>query len=269
MSSMEIQWSLVLFTALTGTAGWLLASVAVAELTGCLRKAALPAVAAAVALLVLGGLASVTHLSHPERMLEALNHPTSGIFVEAVLVGVTIVLAVIYAVMAQRKASEAAAKTVAVAAAVVGVALSFMAGASYMMEAHANWNTVLLPLGYLGTVIPAGIALFLLIAAFCKAGDELGPFPLLLAGGGVVAAVLAAADTAVSGGPDAVLLGWVLAVVVGGIVPAVAGFALKRTPVQVKALAGVALVCALAGAIAFRADMWTAAQFISNYFSPL
>ena len=266
---MEIQWSLVIFTALTGTAGWLLASVAVAELTGVLKKAVFPAGAVAVVLLAVGGLASVTHLSHPERMLEALNHPTSGIFVEAVLLGVAAVLAVVYLVMLKRSASSTAAKVLAVLAAVVGVALSFMAGASYMMAAHANWNTVLLPLGYLGTTIPAGIALFLLISAFTSAGEDLGVFPRLLVAGGIAAAVLAAADTVAKGGPDALLLGWVLAVVVGGVVPAVVGIALDKKPAQLTALAGVAMVCALVGAVAFRADMWTAAQFIHNFFSPL
>ena len=266
---MEIQWPLILFTFFNCLAGGIFLMQGILTLSGKGKAMQLASCVSAIVALAVGGLASVTHLSHPERMLEALNHPTSGIFVEAVLVGVTAVLALAFAAMRRRGSSETATRVVAVAAAAFGVALSFMAGASYMMEAHANWNTVLLPLGYLGTVIPAGIALYLLIASLAKAGDELGPFPVLLAAGGVVAAVLAAADTAVSGGPDALVLGWVLAVAVGGIVPAAAGFALKRKPAQVTALAGVAALCALAGAVAFRADMWTAAQFICNYFSPL
>ena len=266
---MEIQWSLVIFTALSGTAGWLLAAVAYAEFAGGLKKSVFPATLTALVLLIVGGLASVTHLSHPERMLEALNHPTSGIFIEAVLLGITAALAIVLMVLIKREASPTARKVIAVLAAVVGVALSYEAGASYMMEAHANWNTMLLPLGYLATAIPAGISLFILIAGFCDEEDQLGVLPVALIAGGVIAAVVAAIGTVSKGGPDALLLGWILSVCVGGVLPAVFGVILAKKPSTARAVAAVVVVCALVGAIAFRADMWTAAQFVHNFFSPL
>ena len=69
--------------------------------------------------------------------------------------------------------------------------------------------------------------------------------------------------------PDALLLGWILSVCVGGVLPAVFGVILAKKPSTARAVAAVVVVCALVGAIAFRADMWTAAQFVHNFFSPL
>ena len=266
---MAIQWSLVIFTALTGTAGWMLACVAAAEFAGKLRKTAFPAGLAALVLLAVGGCASVTHLSHPERMLEALNHPTSGIFTEAVLVGVAAVLVIVFLVLVKREGSAGARKAFAVLAAAVGVVLSFAAGASYMMAARETWNTVLLPFGYLATAIPAGVACYLVVAAACKETDDLGAFPTYLLAGGIIAAVGAAAYVAVSNGPDAVLLGWVGAVVVGGIGSAACGWFLGKKPEAASTMAIVALACALVGAIAYRCYMWTVATSVDNFFSPL
>lgn len=62
---MEIQWSLVLFTALTGMGGCMFACVAADEFLGRAKAAAFPAAVAALVIAVAGGLASVTHLSHP------------------------------------------------------------------------------------------------------------------------------------------------------------------------------------------------------------
>ena len=84
---MDIQWSLVLFTALTGMGGWLFFFICLNVFVRKTDKGAFAGTATALALTVVGGLASVTHLSHPDRMLGALQHPTSGIFTEALLVG--------------------------------------------------------------------------------------------------------------------------------------------------------------------------------------
>ena len=162
---MEIQWSLVLFTALTGLAGWLFVCVAVDEFLGRAKKASFPAAVVSIVVAIVGGLASVTHLSHPDRIMGALSHPTSGIFVEAVLIGCLIVCVAVYLVLLKREAGVGARKAVAVVGAVFGVLLSFMAGESYLMSARPNWNTQLLPLGYLLTVAPAGIAAYLTVVA--------------------------------------------------------------------------------------------------------
>lgn len=72
---MDIQWSLVIFTVLTGLGGWLFFFVGLNVLLGKTDKGAFAGTVAALALAIVGGCASVTHLSHPDRMLVALQHP--------------------------------------------------------------------------------------------------------------------------------------------------------------------------------------------------
>jgi len=265
---MAIQWSLVLFTALTGIAGWMLVSIAIAEVKGIQKNVAFLATVIALVLLIVGGLASVTHLSHPERMLAALNHPTSGIFVEAALVGITSVFTIIYLVLLKRDSSASARKVMIILAAVFGALLSFMAGYSYMMGARQSWNTVLLPLGYLATAIPGGIAAYMAVC-LVKGDKDLDIFPKVLLIGGIIAAVGAAAYTAYVGGADVVVLGWILAVLLGGVLPAVLGGAIIKKPETALGMAGLALCCALIGSVAYRCMMWVSMSTIDNFFSPL
>ncbi len=106
---MEIQWSLVLFTVLTGGAGWALGCVAVDEFTQKAKNDTnFIAAIVAIVLAAVGGIASVTHLSHPENMLAALSHPTSGIFTEELLVGLTAVFALVYVILLKRGAAASA-----------------------------------------------------------------------------------------------------------------------------------------------------------------
>ncbi|MDU6010874.1 MAG: DmsC/YnfH family molybdoenzyme membrane anchor subunit [Slackia sp.] len=101
---MEIQWSLVIFSSLVGMAGWMLAASAFDEVKGVNEKARPAAAAISLALLVVGGLASVTHLSHPTRVMGALSHPTSDIFYEALLTGLAAICIVVYLVLVRRDA---------------------------------------------------------------------------------------------------------------------------------------------------------------------
>lgn len=266
---MEIQWSLVLFTALTGMAGWTLACVAVDEFAGKTRQTNTVACVVAAALAAVGGIASVTHLSHPENMLAALSHPTSGIFTEAVLVGLAILCAAVYVILAVRQGSAGVRKAFAVLAAVFGVALSFMAGASYMMDSQLMWNTFALPLGYCGTAIPVGVALYLVIAAFCKE-EDLGLYAKLLVISAVVAAVTAALYGCLSGTAAAEpAVVWGLCVVVGAVVPAVCGAVMVKKPELTLPLAVVALVGAFVGAVAYRCLMWMVSVVVNNFFGML
>ena len=89
---MEIQWALVMFTVVSGAGAWLFASSMIAALAG---RGELPTKLESIVAFVLvavGGCLSVLHLKHVDRILEALNHPTSGIFVEAAMIGVLCVL---------------------------------------------------------------------------------------------------------------------------------------------------------------------------------
>lgn len=181
---MEIQWSLVLFTALTGMGGCMFACVAADEFLGRAKAAAFPAAVAALVVAVVGGLASVTHLSHPGRIMGALSHPTSGIFTEALLVGCLCVCVAVYLVLVKRGAGASARKAIAVIGAVFGVLLSFMAGESYLMEARPNWCSQLLPLGYLLTAVPEGIAAYLVVVAAKAKDADVAPYGRALLVGG-------------------------------------------------------------------------------------
>ena len=125
---MDIQWSLVLFTALTGMGGWLFFFICLNVFVRKTDKGAFAGTATALALTVVGGLASVTHLSHPDRMLGALQHPTSGIFTEALLVGLLAIVMIAFLVMLRRGIDGGALKAVAVVGMALGALMSFMAG---------------------------------------------------------------------------------------------------------------------------------------------
>lgn len=156
---MSIQWSLVLFTLLTGAGGCLFAFIGLNEIVRWSKKDTFAAGIASLALVAVGGLASVTHLSHPDRIMNALSHPTSGIFTEAVLVGIVAVLVVLYLVCIRRGAASAA-KVFGAIGGIFGLLLSFMAGYSYIMEAQPAWATILLPLGYLLSALAMGAGLW-------------------------------------------------------------------------------------------------------------
>ena len=252
---MEIQWSLVLFTALTGMGGCMFACVAADEFLGRAKAAAFPAAVAALVIAVVGGLASVTHLSHPDRIMGALSHPTSGIFTEALLVGCLCVCVVVYLVLVKREAAAGARKAVAVIGAVFGVLLSFMAGESYLMEARPNWCSQLLPLGYL------------LTAAAKAKGADVAPYGRALLVGGVLAAVGAAAYVLWAGPADGVQWALLVVAVLGaGAVPAACGALLGKKPESLMAMAAGSLACAFVGAVSYRCIMWLITVPIANLF---
>lgn len=267
---METQWSLVLFTALTGAAGWTLGCVALDEFLGRTRRDTnFVAAIAAIILAAVGGIASVTHLSHPENMLAALNHPTSGIFTEALLVGLTALFALVYLVMLKREMGAGARRLFAVLAAVAGIVLAFAAGASYMMPAQLLWNTPLLPLAYGGTAMPLGVAIYLVIA-LAKHEDNIRDFLMLLLVGGAVAAITGLFYGMATGvAATEPLLVWGLVVVVGGVAPALCGLFARKLPDNALVLAVVAAAASFIGCVALRCTMWTVSQVVNNFFGML
>ena len=107
---MEIQWSLVLFTALSGAGAWLVACAGLDAFKGLAKKTVVPAVVTGIVLIIVGGIASATHLSHVDRIMAVLAHPAPGIFLEAVLLGIDVVVAVAFLVLYRRGASEGVLK---------------------------------------------------------------------------------------------------------------------------------------------------------------
>ena len=258
---------MVLFTALTGLAGWLFVALAASEISGKYAPARRVSAVLGLVVLVVGGFASVLHLSHPENILGALEHPSSGIFVEAALVGITALFAIAYLVLCFRDSSASARKTTAVLAGVAGGLLSFMAGASYMMGSIPLWNTPLLPLGYLATALAMGFSAFLAVVSFtCKEEDvaSFGKIALVAAIAGVVMpAVYALVFPAVA----QLATSWVAAMVLAGAVAAVscALAAWKRA----KAFAVLALALAVLSGVAFRCAMWVSMDPVVAFFNAL
>lgn len=252
---MSIQWSLVVFTALTGLAGWLYACVALDEFVGKTRQTAFKASLVALITAVVGGLASVTHLAHPEHMLSVFNHPTEGIFLEAVLVGLMCLCGIVYLILVKRESSGGARKAFAAGAGILGIVLSFAAGMSYMMDSIPAWNTFLLPLGYLGSVVPGGVAAYLVMAASQREDETaLAFYGKALLGAGIVATVCSAFYLWVATQSQAGI--GVCAVLVGGVLPALCGLLVMRKPSQAMRYAVIALVGAFIGAMGLRCAMW-------------
>ena len=110
---MTIQWSLVLFTVLSGCGAGLFARTAPDEFRGgAAPKVRLPACAVAVALLVVGGIASATHLSHVDRRWRCwliLWRASSW----KLCCGLLVACIAVYALLVKREVSSGAAKQLA------------------------------------------------------------------------------------------------------------------------------------------------------------
>ena len=270
---MEIQWSLVAFTTITAAAGWLAACTAAAEFMGKAKKASFVAAVAVLVLGAVGGLASVTHLSHVENIMGAFGHPTSGIFTEALLTVLLCAFAFIYALLVKREAGAGARKAAVVLLGIVGIILSFSVGMSYMMASRPSWNTPLLPVGYLGTAIPLGVAVYMAIARELCPQEDLSVFGKGMLVGGVLAAITAlafglSAGDAASGGAAMAMIA--LCLIFDGVAPIVVGLKLSKPEATGNgsefSVILAALVCTVVGASCFRILMWLAATPIADIF---
>lgn len=268
---MEIQWALVLFTVISGAGAWLFAFSMLGNL---LKKDELPSKLETIVsfvLLVVGGCASVFHLSHVDRILEALNHPTSGIFIEAALIGVCCVILAIYFIMLLRGTSKSAMTVVGVIGMIMCVIFSYECGASYMMDARPAWNTIATPLAYFGTACAAGAGLNMLLKGAQKRPAEAvsiaGMFGIV---GGALGLVLAGAFFLVAGtslteSTNGAIM-WAAVTIVTAIVLIACGAMLRAKPESVLALGAVALVVGVVAAMAMRVAMWLIGTPFMDFF---
>lgn len=268
---MEAQWSLVLFTVISGAGAWLFAT----SMAGALAKrGSLPSKVesiVAIVLLAVGGVASVTHLKHVDRIFEALNHPTSGIFVEAAMIGVLIVLIAVYLVMLVRGAKESGLKVVGTVAGVVGIVFTVACGSSYMMEARQAWMTFALPLSYATTAAAAGAGVNMLLSALEGADEKARSFAgLLEAVLSAVAVVCCIAFFVYASGwmADAMegTVAWIAVTFVALIVSLACGVLSWKKPSLAKTAGVVALVAGVASAIAMRVAMWLIGTPVLDFF---
>lgn len=268
---MAAQWSLILFTVISGAGAWLFAFAMIQALA---KKGALPTKAETITsavLLAVGGIASATHLKHIDRIFEALNHPTSGIFVEAALIGVLIALMVVYFILLVRKSNEGAIKAVGVITAIVAIVFPFMCGYSYMMEARQAWMTIALPLAYWGTAAAAGAGLNIMMKAYAKADDSAISFAgILTVIAGVIAIVTSAAFFMYAAGwlegADGSTMAWIVTTIVAGAVSLAGGaWAWKQTSAGMPA-GVVACAAGVVSAIAMRLAMWLVGTPLLDFF---
>lgn len=271
---MEIQWTLVLFTMLGGTgAGLFLFAVLGHQFVknGIDNTTLTIASVVGLVLLIAGGIASVFHLHHAERILEALNHPTTGIFLEALTLGILVVIVLVFLLVMRRTDGQGAAlKIIGAIGMICSVVFMFVVGQSYMLHARPTWDTVLLPLSYLVTAATTGAAFYLFLLKLRKQAAD----TVVLAGRcllitGLVAVVVVIAFGMVSGtatGDQAVIF-WGLVIAVGLVIPAGCGLFAQLSPDKAMTVGLVALFATPIGCIAFRCFMWIVGASILNLFA--
>lgn len=280
---MEVQWPLLIFSIALGITSGMFIFLGIGELKGKFKEIRFTGALIALVCLAVGGCISVLHMGHPERAVHLLGNLGSGLSKELFATAAMGIVAIAYVVLA-RKDYPGASKVLGVLGGILGLILSPIAGASYLIAARPAWDSVTLPLMYLG----AGLALgFTLAAALVllkgKAAEE-GGFALKLALAGVIimaVAVIAyviwiaiapyqapsrSIERLVSG--DLALMFWAGAVVIGIVAPVVltALACVKATKgeggsgiANPKALSGylfASFACTAIGAVAIRMIMY-------------
>ena len=231
---MEIQWPLLIFSVLLGVTSGSFVFLAVGELRGKFREVRFTGALIAFICLAVGGCVSVLHMGHPERATHLLGNLGSGLSKELFVVAIMGIVALVYLILA-KKDYPGVSKVFGILGGVIGLVLPFVAGASYLIAARPAWDSVALPLMFLGAGLALGMTLMAgLVLLRGKATDE-GGFALKLALAGVVImAVTAVAyvvwiaiepyqapsrsiERLISG--DMALMFWTGVVVIGIVVP--------------------------------------------------
>ncbi len=150
---MEVQWTLVLFTMLTGLGAGAFAFVAVGEWLGWAQSVRRPGALVALAALILGGIASVFHLAHPLRAFAVLGHLGTPMGLELSFLALTLIAVAAYLAV-EKTGSAAVRKAIATTGLILGTLLVLAVGATYVLPARPAWNTWFLPLSFL---ISAGV----------------------------------------------------------------------------------------------------------------
>ncbi|HIY83379.1 NrfD/PsrC family molybdoenzyme membrane anchor subunit [Rubneribacter sp.] len=297
---MEIQWSLVIFAAfICWGAGTYVAAVAFRGLLGASERIMRPAFVLSAVAVVVGAVASMTHLGHLDRIFGVLSNPASGIFVEGLSSAVLVVVAAAYLVAAGRKASSGVLRALAVVGVVPALVVVFAVGSSYLMVARPAWDVPALPIASVTAALSMGAVTVLAIDAFTargardaageeRAASRMGVATLALIGIQAVAVAAYAASVATAPYQEAsrsaarMLAGdmaplfWLAVVVLGVAVPfaatlaqrrglalAASGEAVARSRAAVTL--GVAALCMVVAVIAFRVIMFSLGSSIIDF----
>lgn len=235
---MDIQWPLLIFSVLLGLSSGMYVFIGIGEIKGVFKEVRFKGALIALILLALGGCASVFHMGHPERAVHLLANMGSGLSMELIAVALMGIAGFIYLFLAKR--SNGASKIVGVIVGILGLALPYITGASYLMAARPAWDSITLPLSYLGAALAAGFLLMSALVLLSSKAQEEGRFALTLALVGVVVMILTIVAyliwvaiapyqdaqrslmRLISG--DLALAFWIGVVVVGILVPAILTF---------------------------------------------
>ncbi len=184
---MAVQWPLLIFSVLLGASSGIMIFLGIGELKGAFKKVRFPLALIALILLAVGGCASAVHLGHLDRALYILGNVNSAFSRELFAVGFTGLMTLVYVILSRKNYPDAT-KVFGILAAIGGILLPLIAGASYMMPARPAWDSFALPLMYLGTGIGMG---FVLSAAYvyAKGDDADKPLSMTLALVGIIASV--------------------------------------------------------------------------------
>jgi len=274
---MSIEWSLVFFTLFVGLAAGVFAGIAISEWTGgAVKQIRFPGAVLALASLVIGGVSSVLHLGHPERIFGALEKPGSGIFMEALLIGVFGLLVVFYLLALRRGASEFVCKMLATLGAIPAVWLAFAVGQTYMMPSRPAWDIGVLPVLYLSSAAVMGCFCIASLLSGRKEYTNTSSTSVAFLGfqTGLTIGYLLSLSSASY--PDAsrsaarVLVGdlaplfWIGVVLLGILIPLIIITRAAKSKSLANARYG--LMCVLLGGIAFRAMMFSLGSAVRNFF---
>lgn len=260
---MAIQWSLVIFSLLAGCGGILMAFVGLGEFLGIGQKVRARALIIALVLLIVGGCASVLHLGQPANIMAAAAHigSFSGISVELICLGFDVIVAIIYLLV--KNAGEGALKVLGVLAIIGGVLIAFVTGNGYVMESQPHWNTITLPLAYLGTALAMGGALYLALLTSDEANeDAIAKIKPIVIACAAIALVTVLIYGFAGGLTSDVVAFWVCAVIIGGVGALLCVYFLPKS----KALAYASLACAVVGGLGIRCAMWIAGSGFLEFF---
>lgn len=289
---MELQWPLIIFTTLVAWSAGVFGTQALLAWGGNAKKAQMPAWITAAVLLVVGGISVFFHLEHADRIFNGFGHLTSGITQELIMIVIVAVIAVIYLVL-MRKSEDGASvpKWLCALAVVACVALVCIMASSYVMAARPAWNSFAWVLYVLGNACILGPATVAAIMAL--KGDELAPVGMPALIGALIGLVTAAAyavvlqlstsafasvgfyfdpthptkDMVNASGAIASqsVMVWVVAVVLGALVPAILAFVAKKNG-NWKVFGALAVVCALVGAVAMRVAFYNAGLSVFMFY---
>lgn len=290
---MDIQWPLLAFSVFLGISSGCFVFLAVGELTGRFKEVRFLGAFVALVCMAIGGIASVFHLGHPERAAHLLGNMASGLTKEIIIVAIMGVLSIIYLVIS-RKDYPAATKVVGVLSGVAGLALPFIAGASYMMAARPAWDSVTLPLMYLGGGLGMGTLLMAALVFLKGDAKKDGLLGLKVALVGVAVLIVTAIayvawivmapyqdssrsiDRLVSG--DLAVVFWAGVIVVGIVAVAVlamlafsksksafANSADEGVIQQISYLLFASFACSVVGAVALRAVMFLLGSSVESF----